>query len=142
MWYSCGVFRECSFDMVDSGKNEEYFCQIGDVDHRLNAICPLKHLVTLIQSTPDETFFPPSSKVLTKHMKSVACFEKIVKPHSLRIGRHTFIQSTDWMPISVTIPLVEKLTNLRRRTTVRPSHQTIYNLRRFFTRSFKETCQT
>ena len=79
--------------MVDRGKNEVYFCQIGGVDHRLKAICPLKHLVTLIQSTPDETFFPPSeitSKVLTKHMNSVACVEKIVKPHSLRIGRHTF----------------------------------------------------
>ena len=35
-----------------------YFCQIGDIDNRLKAICPIKHLVTLIQTTPDEMFFP------------------------------------------------------------------------------------
>ena len=70
-----------------------YFCKIGDINNRLKAICPLKHLITIMQSIPDEMFFHSSvisSKVLIKYMKRVACIEKNVKPHSLRIGGHTF----------------------------------------------------
>ena len=38
-------------------------------------------------------FFPKSEvsrAILTKNMKSLACIEKNVKPHSLRIGGHTY----------------------------------------------------
>ena len=56
-----------------------YFCKIGDINNRLKAICPLKHLVSLMQSIPDEMFFHSSelsSKVLTKYMKRVASIKK------------------------------------------------------------------
>ena len=132
--------------MVDSGKRRGiHFCQIGDIDHRLKAICPLKHLVTLIQSTPDETFFPPSeitSKVLTKHMKGVACIEKIVKLHSSRIDCHTFY-TVYGLDADFRDYLARRKVNKSTQTHYRASpYQTIYKLRRFFTQSFKETCQT
>ena len=38
-------------------------------------------------------FFPPneiSRTVFAKDMRGIACVEKFVKPHSLRIGGHTY----------------------------------------------------
>ena len=52
-----------------------YFCRVGDIHRQLKVICPLKHLETLMQSQPDEMFFPSSEitrEVLTKIMRNVA----------------------------------------------------------------------
>ena len=34
-----------------------YLCRVGDIHRRLNLICPLRHLVTLMQSPTDEMFY-------------------------------------------------------------------------------------
>ena len=53
----------------------------------------MRHLTTVINICQDSKFFPVKEitrLVLTKTMRSVACIEKNVKPHSLRIGGHTY----------------------------------------------------
>ena len=66
---------------------------MGDLQRGLRLICPLKQLVTVLQLTQNEMFFPSSeisSAVLTENMKVLVCIEKNIKPHSLRIGGHTY----------------------------------------------------
>ena len=117
-----------------------YFCKVGDINRRLKLICPLRHLVTLMQFPPDEMFFPSSeitNSVLTKTMVKVACIEKNIKPHSLRIGGHTFYTvyglDTDFRDY-----LARRKVNKCTQTYYRaPPYLTIYKLRRFFIRSFK-----
>ena len=70
-----------------------YFCKVGDLHHRLKAICPISQLITVLKLSPNDIFFPPSEvtrAILTKNMQKLACIRRNVKPHSLRIGGHTF----------------------------------------------------
>ena len=117
-----------------------YFCKVGDLHPRLRLICPLKQLVTLLEVTQDDMFFPRTEltrSILTKNMKGVACIEKNVKPHSLRIGGHTFYTvyglDTDFRDY-----LARRKVNNSILTYYRASpHLTIYKLRQFFKRTFK-----
>ena len=70
-----------------------YFCKVGDLHRRLRPICPLRHLLILLQMTQKDLFFQQSEltrDVLTNTMKNTVCIENNVKPHSLRIGGHTY----------------------------------------------------
>ena len=70
-----------------------YVCHVGDLHRRLKPICPIKHLLTLCQFTQEGEFFPKTEftrDILIKIMKGLSCIEKNVKPHSLRIGGHTY----------------------------------------------------
>ena len=55
-----------------------YYCKVGDIHRRLKMICPLRHLITLLQVPQNEMFSPPSeitSKVLTNTMRAMACID-------------------------------------------------------------------
>ena len=117
-----------------------YYCKVGDLQRRLSLICPLKHLLTLLTITQNEMFFPRSElsrAVLTKNMRGLACIEKNVKPHSLRIGGHTYYRvyglDTDFRDY-----LAWRKVNKSTQTYYRASpHLTIFKLRQFFKKTFK-----
>ena len=70
-----------------------YLCKLADVNRRLSLICPVRYLLIVLEVSQKGLFFPPneiSRTVLTKDMKRIACVEKYLKPHSLRIGGHTY----------------------------------------------------
>ena len=70
-----------------------YFCKIGDLNKRLRLICPLNQLLTLSKVPRNGMFFPDTvitRTALTECMRDIANTEKNVKPHSLRIGGHTY----------------------------------------------------
>ena len=116
-----------------------YFCKVADLHRRLSIICPLKHLQIILESTQDEFFFPQTEitrAVLTKGMRSITGIEKHVKPHSLRIGGHTYYTvyglDTDFRDY-----LARRKVNKSTQTYYRASPRlTIYKLRQFFKRSY------
>ena len=116
-----------------------YFCQVGDLHRRLKRICPLKHLTTLYQCTQNGVFFPKTEltrDVLIKNMKDLTCIEKNVKPHSLRIGGHTYYTVYGLDP-SFRDYLARRKVKESTQTYYRASpHLTIYKLRQFFKRTF------
>ena len=66
---------------------------MADLNRRLSPICPVKHLSIILRLTQKGLFFPPKEvtrTVLTQNMKEIACLHKVVKPHSVRIGGHTY----------------------------------------------------
>ena len=70
-----------------------YYCKLADLNRRLSPVCPLRHLSIIIKISKNGLFFPPNEitrPVLTQNMKGIACIQKNVKPHSLRIGGHTY----------------------------------------------------
>ena len=70
-----------------------YYYKVADLNRQLSLVCPLQHLSIIMKIAQDGVFFPPNEitrPVLTKNMKSIACIQKNVKPHSLRIGGHTY----------------------------------------------------
>ena len=82
-----------TFDDKFHPRARAYYCKLADLNRRLSPICPVRHLAIVIDICQDSKFFPVkeiSRHVLTKTMKSVACIKKNVKPHSLRIGGHTY----------------------------------------------------
>ena len=116
-----------------------YFCKVADLHRRLSLICPLKNLQKIVEVCQDELFFPPSEitrTVLTQNMKSISRIEKNIKPHSLRIGGHTYYTvyglDTDFRDY-----LARRKIKKSSQTYYRASpHLTIYKLRQFFKRSF------
>ena len=75
-------------------------------------------------------------------MKGVACFDKNVKPHSLRIGGHTFFKVYR-LDVDFRDYLARRKVNKATQRYYRASqYMTIYKLRQFFIRTFKETCRT
>ena len=90
---NCAVGFYFTFDDKFHPGARAYFCRVGDLHPSLRQTCPLKQLVTLLEISHNETFFSLSEitrVVLTKNMKDLSCIEKNVKPHSLRIGGHTY----------------------------------------------------
>ena len=70
-----------------------YFCRVGDLHHSLRRLCPLKNLQSIVEIAQNSIFFQKSeitSWVLTKTMETMARVKKNFKPHSLRIGGHTY----------------------------------------------------
>ena len=118
-----------------------YFCKVGDLNRRLRLICPLKHLVTLSQFPESDMFFPKSEltrPILTKCMRDLACIEKNVKPHSLRIGGHTYY-TVYGLDSDFRDYLARRKVKNSTMTYYRASpHLTIYKLKQFFERTFSE----
>ena len=116
-----------------------YFCKVGDLHHRLRRICPLKQLVTLFEVSQDDMFFPRTEitrAVLTKSMKGLSCIEKNVKPHSLRIGGHTYY-TVYGLDSGFRDYLARRKVTKAVQTYYRASpHLTIYKLRQFFKQTF------
>ena len=85
-------------------------------------------------------FFPKTEltrDVLIKNMKDLTCIEKNVKPHSLRIGGHTYYTVYGLDP-SFRDYLARRKVKESTQTYYRASpHLTIYKLRQFFKRTFK-----
>ena len=82
-----------TFDDKFHPRARAYYCRLADLNRQLSPICPVRHLAIVIDICQHNKFFPVkeiSRLVLTKTMKSVACINKNVKPHSLRIGGHTY----------------------------------------------------
>ena len=112
---------------------------MADLNLRLSTICPLKHLQAIVESTQDEFFFPQTEitrAVLTQNIQAIAGIEKYVKPHSLRIGGHTYYTvyglDTDFRDY-----LARRRVKLSTQTYYRASpRMTIYKMRRFFERTF------
>ena len=85
-------------------------------------------------------FFPRSEitrAVLTKNMKGLCCLGKNVKPHSLRIGGHTY-----YIVFSIETGFRDYLARRKVykavQTYYRASpHLTIFKLRQFFKQMFK-----
>ena len=118
---NCVVGFYFTFDDKFHPGARAYLCKVGDIHRRLELICPLGHLVSLMQSPPDKMVFPSSeitSVVFTKNMVKVACIEKNIKPHSLTYWWSHILQSTDWTLIFETISPAEKLINARKLITV------------------------
>lgn len=70
-----------------------YFCKVADLNRHLRPVCPLRHLSTIIRISHNGFFSPPQEitrALLTQSMIDVACMQKSLKPHSLRIGGHTY----------------------------------------------------
>ena len=117
-----------------------YLCKLADLSRRLSLICPVNHLSIVLEVSQKGLFFPPkeiSRPVLTKDMKGIACIEKFVKPHSLRIGGHTYY---------TVYSLDSDFRDYLARRKVKGATQTyyraspalnLYKLREFFKRVFK-----
>ena len=118
-----------------------YFCRVGDLHHSLRQKYPLKQLVTLLEISHNETFFPLSEisrVVLTKNMTDLSCIEKNVKPHSLRIGGHTYYTVYGLEP-GFRDYLARRKVNKSVQTYYRASpHLTICKLRNFFEQTYKQ----
>ena len=136
---NCVVGFYFTFDDKFHPGARAYFCKVADLHRRLSLICPLTQLLKIMESSQDEFFFPPSEitrTVLTQNMKFIAGIEKNIKPHSLRIGGHTYYTvyglDTDFRDY-----LARRKVNKSTQTYYRASpHLTIYKLRQFFKRSF------
>ena len=117
-----------------------YLCKLADLSRRLSLICPVRHLSTVLELSQTGLFFPPneiSRPVLTKDMKGISLVEKFVKPHSLRIGGHTYY---------TVYSLDSDFRDYLARRKVKGATQTyyraspalnLYKLREFFVRLFK-----
>ena len=82
-----------TFDDKCHPRARAHYCRLADLNRRLSPICPVKHLSIILRLTQKGLFFPPKEftrTVLTQNMKEIACLQKFVKPHSLRIGGHTY----------------------------------------------------
>ena len=116
-----------------------YFCKVGDLNRRLRLICPLEHLIKLSQVSVGDRFFPESELTrasLTKSMRDLACIIKNVKPHSLRIGGHTYY-TVYGLDSDFRDYLARRKVKNSTMTYYRASpHLTIYKLRQFFERTF------
>ena len=118
-----------------------YYCKVGDIHHTLKRLCPVKQLSTLIKISHNDMFFPTyeiTTVVLTKYMRAVACAEKNIKPHSLRIGGHTYYTVYGLEP-DFRDYLARRKVNKSTATYYRASpHLTIYKLRQFFLSTYKK----
>ena len=118
-----------------------YFCKVGDLHHSLRRLCPLSHLEKTVELSQNSMFFPKSeitSGVLTKTMETMARVKKNVKPHSLRIGGHTYYTVYGLNP-EFRDYLARRKVNKPTQTYYRASpYLTIYKLRQFFLRTFKQ----
>ena len=85
-------------------------------------------------------FFPPSvisTTILTQTMRGLACIKKNVKPHSLRIGGHTYY-TVYGMDKDFRDYLARRKVNTSTQTYYRASPRlTIFKLRQFFQKTFK-----
>ena len=85
-------------------------------------------------------FFPKSEitrAVLTRNMVDIACIEKNIKPHSLRIGGHTYY-TVYGLDAGFRDYLARRKVNKATQTYYRASpYLTIYKLRQFFLNTFK-----
>ena len=137
---NCAVGFYFTFDDKFHPGARAYFCRVGDLHHSLRQTCPLKQLVTLLEISHNGTFFPLSEitrVVLTKNMKGLSCIEKNVKPHSLRIGGHTYYTVYGLEP-GFRDYLARRKVNKSVQTYYRASpHLTIFKLRQFFEQTFK-----
>ena len=112
---------------------------MGDLHRRLELICPLNQLIAILQESQNDMFFPRAEftrAILIRNMKNLACIQKYVKPHSLRIGGHTYYTvyglDTDFRDY-----LARRKVNKATQTYYRASpHMTIFKLRQFFERTF------
>ena len=117
-----------------------YFCMVGDLHRSLRRMCPLKQLQNILQSSQNDMFFPKSEitrAVLTRNMVDIACIEKNIKPHSLRIGGHTYY-TVYGLDAGFRDYLARRKVNKATQTYYRASpYLTIYKLRQFFLNTFK-----
>ena len=117
-----------------------HYCKLEDVDRRLSPICPVKHLSSVLRLTTNMSFFPPKEvtrKILTKNMKEIACLEKFIKPHSLRIGGHTYY-TVYGLDSDFRDYLARRKVKGATQTYYRASPAlTIFQLRKFYERVFK-----
>ena len=91
----------------------------------------------LSEVSRNEMFFPETDltrAVLTENMKDIAGIDKYVKPHSLRIGGHTYY-TVDGLDSDFRDYLTRRKVNKSTMTYYRASpYLTIYKLRQFFMR--------
>ena len=128
-----------TFDDKFHPRARAYFCKVGDLHQRLMAICPISQLITVLKLSPNDIFFPPSEVtrlILTKNMQKLTCIQRNVKPHSLRIGGHTFY-TVYGLDSDFRDYLARRKVNKATSTYYRASpYLTIYKLRQFFRRVF------
>ena len=117
-----------------------YYCKVGDLHRNLKPLCPIGQLLNIIQISQIDMFFPKSEvsrAILTKNMKSLACIEKNVEPHSLRIGGHTYY-TVYGLDAEFREYLARRKVKKSTQVYYRASpYLTIYKLRQFFLRTFK-----
>ena len=115
-----------------------YFCKVGDLQRSLRRLCPLRHLEKTVELSQNSMFFPKSeitSAVLTKTLETMARVKKNVKPHSLRIGGHTYYTVYGLNP-EFRDYLARRKVNKPTQTYYRASpYRTMYKLRQFFLRT-------
>ena len=117
-----------------------YYCKVADLNRRLSPICPIKHLSIIMKIAQNGVFFPPNEitrPFLTQNMKSIACIQKNVKPHSLRIGGHTYY-TVYGLDSDFRDYLARRKVKGATQTYYRASPAlTIYQLRKFYERVFR-----
>ena len=117
-----------------------YYCMVSDLHRNLRRVCPLRQLQIILQISHNDSFFPKSEitrVVLTKNMEAIACIKKNIKPHSLRIGGHTYY-TVYGLDAGFRDFVARRKVNKATQTYYRASpYLTIYKLRQFFLRTFK-----
>ena len=132
---SSGGFFYFTFDDKFHSQARAHYCKLADINRRLSPTCPVRHLSIVMKFTPDGSFFPSNEltrTVLTKKMKVIACLKKFVKPHSLRIGGHTYY-TVYGLDSDFRDYLARRKVKGATQTYYRASHAlTIYQLRKFY----------
>ena len=136
---NCVVGFYFTFDDKFHPAARAYYCKVADLHRRLKIICPLRHLFTIMKVTTEDCFFPLSEVTrdsLTLNMRGISCIEKNVKPHSLRIGGHTYY-TVYGLDKDFRDYLARRKVNTSTQTYYRASPRlNIFKLRQFFERTF------